>query len=610
MVDYLRKQDVIVYEGQDDLARNEAFEHLARHIGTHFDLVGPFYEKMKRAVASGHGQRIDIDRWSEHERSAAVQLGTMLHRHGLLKDFYYHRSPKKQLRVIPTKDGATAQFLTGGWLEIYVSWLLTRRLKSRMSPSKFQVLFNVKGTLPDLKEFEADLMANVDGRMLWVECKTGNWQDYSARFKGLVKIFGCDRESAGLLLIRPPDSSTRSRITDMLDMTLISLEEVDGFMNRFLGISDQEAALYRSRERERDPNDRTAPLPLGVLPPLGEEEIPLEDAAPARRLGHLALDADSPADASTGRRRRRGRRGGRGRRRAGEGDSAGKLNEPLPIEPVDAEPAPDSPEPAPGPAEEKVAGEERSSRRRRRRRSSPFAEGEKGGESAPAEGAAEDAEVQDEPTRPSAAETLAGLAAAVEADAAESAESADGSGSGEDAAEPDAGSKEAEEASKPRRRRRRRRRKSEEEASPPAVAETNGEAVPADRASADAEPDPSEGPAADSAAAVETPEAKPRRRRRKTKAESLAEASAELAGVEESGAAPVEAEVVAEPIAAAPPPELAEVVPEEEPEPDPVPDPAPVPEPVSGSKKSASGVTISPELAAMFAQPAKRKDEA
>ena len=159
LVDYLKEHKVVVYEGQDDLARNEAFEHLARHIGQHFNLVGPFYEKMKRCVATGHGTRIDIGSWSDHQRSAAVQLGTMLHRHGLLKDFYYHRSPKKQLRVIPTKDGSTAQFLTGGWLEIYVAWLLSRKLRARMSAAKFQVLFNVKGTLPDMREFEADLMA-------------------------------------------------------------------------------------------------------------------------------------------------------------------------------------------------------------------------------------------------------------------------------------------------------------------------------------------------------------------------------------------------------------------------------------------------------------------
>jgi len=296
LVDYLKTRDVLVFEGQDELGRNEAFDHLARHIGQHFVHLSPFYEKMKRCVASGRGQRIDIDRYSEKGRSAAVQLGTLLHRHGMLKDFYYHRSPKRQLRVIPTKDGDIAQFLTGGWLEIYATWLLNRRLKSRMSAAKYQVLQNVKGTLPDGREFEADLMAFVGDQFFWLECKTGQWQDYSARFRGLVKTFGVDRKSAGLVLLRAPDSSTRGRATDLLEMTLLALPDLETYFDDFLEIPEAE------RVREAIAEDT---LPLGAVPALSEEEVPLENAEPAKRLGHVNLAGSSELPP----RRRRRRRG-------------------------------------------------------------------------------------------------------------------------------------------------------------------------------------------------------------------------------------------------------------------------------------------------------------
>lgn len=356
LVDYLKKHKVLVFEGQDDLGQNEAFEHLARHIGQHFDLLAPFYEKMKRAVATGKTTRVDIDNYSEQERSAAVQLGTLLYRHGMLKDFYYHRSPKKQLRVIPNKDGEIQQFLTGGWLEIYVVWLLSRRLRARMSPAKYQVMFNVKGTLPDEREFESDLMACIDGRLLWLECKTGQWQDYSARFRGLVKTFGTDRAGAGLVLIKPPDGSTRNRATDMLDMTLLSLAEVSNFVDDFLGvpaderIDDTERSGRRrggrgrgGRDRDGDgEDDRTAPLPVGVIPPKSEDEIPLENPEPAKKLGKVDLSAksDSATEEEVPRRRRRRRRGGRGRGGNGEGqESQANLVEELPVEPIDEEAA-------------------------------------------------------------------------------------------------------------------------------------------------------------------------------------------------------------------------------------------------------------------------------
>ena len=336
LVDYLKERDIWVYEGQDDLNRNEAFEHLARHLGVHFAALGPFYEKLKRCVASGRGQRIDIDHMSTSERSAAVQFGTLLHRHGMLKDFYYHRAPKKQLRVIPTKDGEIAQFLTGGWLEIYVNAIMGKRLRASISPAKFQLMVNVKGSFSDGREFESDLMACVDGRLVWIECKTGHWQDYSARFRGLVKTFGTDRTSAGLLLIRPPDAATCKRATDMLDMTLMSLDEVEDFISVFLGEELvgkptppkiellEEKDNRRSRGRGR--NNNTSSLRSEETEDereIPEEEIPLENVEAAKKLGRVDLGAED----ETPQRRRRRRRGGRGRSgRASSEDEQGAEN--------------------------------------------------------------------------------------------------------------------------------------------------------------------------------------------------------------------------------------------------------------------------------------------
>ncbi len=469
-MDFLKERGILVYEGQDDLNRNEAFEHLARHLGAHFDLLAPFYEKVKRLVASGRGSKFEIEQFTEPERSSAVQFGTLLHRHGMLKDFYYHRSPKRALRVIPTKDGKTGQFLTGGWLEIFVSLLLSKRLRAHLSPAKYQMLYNVKGALPDGREFEADIMAVIEGRMFWLECKTGNWQDYSARFRGLVKTFGVDRNSSGLLLLRAPDPNTRARATDMLDMTVLSLQEVDGFLCRFLGVEqgsvpilagmapdsmeegedaytsmdrDRGEAQHRrggreerdhrdhredrgdrgdrpQREERQEREEREVREPRQEREPRDEEEeaaereaaIPLENAPPARRLGHVALQGgaqgersgEAASDEEGGgrrrpRRRRRGRRGGGGGAAAaspGAPGGAGRLLEPLQIIGDENEESAD--EPNESEVTEEVSAEtnaaveeggEQKPRRRSRRRGgskpSPFAADESGAENADAE---------------------------------------------------------------------------------------------------------------------------------------------------------------------------------------------------------------------------------
>lgn len=390
LVDYLKKHKVTVFEGQDDLARNEAFEHLARHLGQHFSLLANFYEKMKRAVATGRTTRVDIEGYSEAERSAAVQLGTLLYRHGMLKDFYYHRSPRKQLRVIPTKDGETQQFLTGGWLEIYVVWLLSKRLRGHLQPKQFQVLFNVKGTLPTGNEFEADLMASINGHLLWLECKTGQWQDYSARFRGLVKVFGTNRKGAGLVLIKTPDASTRGRATDMLDMTLLSLDDVENYVDEFLEVPEAErlpkqhkvpkatlsqqrnssgrgsgakpdadgegsgssrrrrrSAATKSKDSGRDSarDSAKADPELEVIPTSPEDATPLENPEPAKRLGKVDLEEGRAIPRRRRRRRSRARAAeaeeaaAPAKNEADDSDQGDGIRKELPIQPLEGKAA-------------------------------------------------------------------------------------------------------------------------------------------------------------------------------------------------------------------------------------------------------------------------------
>ncbi|MFK5955570.1 MAG: hypothetical protein QM477_03895 [Planctomycetota bacterium] len=600
LVEYLKTRKVVVYEGQDDLDRNEAFEHLARHLGTHFDLLAEFYEKVKRCVATGRGQRIDIDGYSQASRSAAVQFGTLLHRHGMLKDFYYHRSPKRQLRVIPTKDGQIGQFLTGGWLEIYVFAVLAKRLRASMEPDKFQLLANVKGMLEDGREFEADLMAAVGDKFFWLECKTGNWQDYSARFRGLVKIFGVERTSAGLLLIRPPDSATRKRATDMLDMTLLSLAEVDDFISVFLGEeltgdSRRHAAPPVLEEENSSPR-RERPA-RSARRPRSEEAEGEKEEKPERRIE--GDEKGEEGDAAP--RRRRRRRGGRGRGRnrgtqgTAEGEEAregadaetstekkpaprrsapqeaaaekpqeplpkpkilgmvmreetpapprekkGSLNEPIPIAKLDDE--------ADASAEVKEEAAERAPRRRRRRRSSsagsPFADDAKSEDSqAKDEETAKAEEVSEE----AKAEKLGALADAV-------AEKVD---------------------PKPKARTRRQPKSRGGKAKQEEVAEETAEEVVAE----------------------EKPKPKPR-------AASKPKAAAEPRAKAEPKPKPTEEVVAAAPKAkpeAAPKPKaVAKPKPAAKAKPEPV-------EPIAQATKS--GVTIAPDLAAMMAGGSKPKKD-
>jgi hypothetical protein len=670
LVDYLKKHKVTVFEGQDDLARNEAFEHLARHLGQHFSLLAVFYEKMKRAVATGRTTRVDIDSYTEAERSAAVQLGTLLYRHGMLKDFYYHRSPRKQLRVIPTKDGETQQFLTGGWLEIYVVWLLSKRLKGHLQPNQYQVLFNVKGTLPTGNEFEADYMACVNGRLLWLECKTGQWQDYSARFRGLVKVFGSDRTGAGLVLIKSPDTSTRSRATDMLDMTLLSLDDVESYVDEFLDVpaADRLPKMHRvpasalipeRSEGNRRParssaasggsddegrggrNSRSssnrgsaaassgsaAPARRKPDPTSPEDATPLKDPEPAKRLGKVNLEEGSAIP-----RRRRRRRSTRDRPE--EGGAASKsesLRAELPVKPLTAEekaaeskavdskasarakpvipegmvaPRPNWPEVTEDKAakdvevkadreakeleEQKETPAPRAKRPRRRRRATRPGEVGEGGDAA-ADAKGDDSAKAEVAKEPSSSEPTSAPTPSAEAKSADSA--------------PAEGGEEAKPVRKRRATKKAKSTRKRASTKPAADADADAKIEPAaaavtgEKAAADSTKAPAE------KEEVAKREPKPRAKRASRRKTEAKPKSDEVPVAQPELKLEPEAKPKAEPRAK--PEAKAEPKPKEQAEAKPAPKPR-----AESKRKSASGVTITPDLSAMMAgSKAPKKDK-
>jgi ribonuclease E len=121
----------------------------------------------------------------------------------------------------------------------------------------------------------------------------------------------------------------------MLDMTLMSLDEVEDFISVFLGeelvgkptppkietFEEGEGRRGRSGGRGRNNNTSSSRSSIEENREIPEDEIPLENVEAAKKLGSVDLDGK---DDETPQRRRR-RRGGRGR--GGRSSSEGEQNE-------------------------------------------------------------------------------------------------------------------------------------------------------------------------------------------------------------------------------------------------------------------------------------------
>jgi len=90
--------------------------------------------------------------------------------------------------------------------------------------------------------FELDLLFLVDNQPLWVECKTGDYQAYIAKYSNARKLLGIPKPRAILVILGIPDDLT-THLTNLYDITVAN-------ENNFLKVVCTAVGLRYPEEQE------------------------------------------------------------------------------------------------------------------------------------------------------------------------------------------------------------------------------------------------------------------------------------------------------------------------------------------------------------------------
>lgn len=229
---WLSARGVQVKGSHERSGLDEAADRAALLLGSQFPKLRPFYEVIKRRVNGGREKWFPLQEVPPHERGVFCQFGTRLHDCGFLSEFRYVRRDECLL-FIPLEDGRVQNFFTGGWLERYV-WQVVRDEVRSVTPEwgEQQALLGARATLPDGGEAEFDLLAAIDDqRVLWLECKTGAWQNYITRFKTLNRrLLRLSASHAGAVLLAPLSDADRAAASELTGMTVLDLPQLPAFV--------------------------------------------------------------------------------------------------------------------------------------------------------------------------------------------------------------------------------------------------------------------------------------------------------------------------------------------------------------------------------------------
>ncbi len=171
---------------------------LARLIADKYPNLVPLIDAIKRAQSTREMIHMDLKPYPAQQIADITLLVDLAHKAELLPAFKYRKSPVRELYCAPPVDPRAISFFTGEWLEIYAETALASC--QHLAAAPILHLRRIQVTLPEGDDFELDLVALVNDRLLWIEAKTTN--GFARRLPTLRRTSThlCDQPEDAILL--------------------------------------------------------------------------------------------------------------------------------------------------------------------------------------------------------------------------------------------------------------------------------------------------------------------------------------------------------------------------------------------------------------------------
>lgn len=214
-------------------------------LGEKFSALEPFYMAIRRRVAQGSTSRwFKTGGLSREVLNEICDFGNRVKASGFFSEFqFFSRGPshdperKPAILFDPVRDPRVKYFFEGGWLERYAFQVVRQGVQKRTGTwCEQQFAKGVRVEFPNGEKGELDTLVSLPGdKLLWLECKTGRWQDYIERFRFLNRKFlKIPREQTALVLVHQLDAEEKASASELTDMTVIHFSDLTTWLNSAL----------------------------------------------------------------------------------------------------------------------------------------------------------------------------------------------------------------------------------------------------------------------------------------------------------------------------------------------------------------------------------------
>lgn len=166
----------------------------------------------------------------QQDVSTVCQFCTRLHDIAFLEQYQYQRAPRYLLHAKTTTLPRAQRFFSGQWLERFILQKLkavyqqiTTEVGHELS---FEYLMNPQITLPNGDDFELDILAAVGTSIYWIEAKSGDYQQYIAKYSRFARLLGLNYDHSLMVLTDVPDERCDA-LSSLFSMRVCTLHTIE-----------------------------------------------------------------------------------------------------------------------------------------------------------------------------------------------------------------------------------------------------------------------------------------------------------------------------------------------------------------------------------------------
>lgn len=204
VIAWLASRGISVSNHAEESEANRALDRIANYMGMHYGEICALYKALKWGAAQNRPVQISLQDASQAEINACTHICLQLHNCAYLTRYFY----KKETRTIYltiASEGKIRNFFTGDWYERYIKTQI-RTILNRNN-IRYDMLANAQIRFSNGDGYELDIMFLLGDKPVWVECKTGSFQDAMNRIMLKQNLLGVPRNQTILTILDMPEDS-------------------------------------------------------------------------------------------------------------------------------------------------------------------------------------------------------------------------------------------------------------------------------------------------------------------------------------------------------------------------------------------------------------------